>query len=81
VSEFLSTAELAELVDCKPNQRAIMSRWLDDQSWRYVLDRNGRPKVAREYFNKKMGIHDEPAKSKFATGPDFSRLAQGKHGH
>jgi Domain of unknown function (DUF4224) len=75
VNEFLSMDELADLVGCKVNQRAIMARWLDDRRWRYVLDRHERPKVAREFFNKKMGISDEPAKSNLTLGPDLSRFA------
>ncbi|GAA5231799.1 DUF4224 domain-containing protein [Verticiella sediminum] len=55
---YLTASELASLVGCKPNQRSMMSRWLDRNRWRWVPGRDGLPRVAREYHDKKLGITD-----------------------
>lgn len=73
--DHLSANELADLVGCKPNQRKAMTKWLDARGWKYETDRNGVPKVARAYYDRKMGISDVPAKSKYADTPNFQALA------
>jgi hypothetical protein len=72
MSGHLSASELADLVGCKANQRAKMAAWLDKNHWRYVVDSTGLPKVARAYYNRKMGINDEKQQAKYADTPDFS---------
>ncbi|MDN7754077.1 DUF4224 domain-containing protein [Burkholderia gladioli] len=76
MSAYLSASELADLVGCKPNQRATMARWLDRNGWSYVVDIMGLPKVARAYRDQKLGLapDESPAKSRFATEPDFDAL-------
>lgn len=70
----LSADELADLVQCRPNQRSIMARWLDKHGWRWVPGRGGLPRVAREFYNKKMGITDVKA-PKLEQGPDLSAFS------
>lgn len=68
---YLSTSELAELVGCRPNQKSRMIVWLTQQGWAYVIDVTGRPKVARAYHDKKMGIIDPTVQERYAEGPDL----------
>ncbi|HEY5800336.1 MAG TPA: DUF4224 domain-containing protein [Burkholderiaceae bacterium] len=68
---YLSAHELAELVGCKPNQRTIMSRWLDEKHWKYETDKNGLPKVARAFHDKKLGISGDNKAAKLADGPNL----------
>ena len=72
MSNYLSASELADLIGCKPNQRTLMAKWLDKNGWQYVVDRSGLPKVARAYHDRKLGLSEEPAGSKYADTPDFS---------
>jgi hypothetical protein len=71
VSDYLSADELADLVGCRPNQRSVMGKWLSDRRWRFVLDRNQFPKVARSYYRKKLGLEDDGPSQAFATGPNL----------
>ena len=48
-----------------------MAKWLDDNHWRFVTDKNGLPKVAREYYNRKMGITNEIKGTKYADAPNL----------
>ncbi|MPS27600.1 MAG: DUF4224 domain-containing protein [Alcaligenaceae bacterium] len=57
-SNYLTAAELAELVQCQPNQRRIMARWLTAHHWVWAEGRDGLPRVARAYHDKKMGLTD-----------------------
>ncbi len=66
MSGYLSASELAELIGCNPNQRSIMARWLDANGWKWERGRNGLPRVARAYHDKRMGISD--GKAAFAQG-------------
>lgn len=68
---YLSASELAELVDCKPNQRSKMVSWLTSNRWRFEIGASGMPRVARAYHDKKMGISDEPARTKYAEAPNL----------
>ncbi|MEM5311506.1 DUF4224 domain-containing protein [Paraburkholderia sp. JHI869] len=49
MSDYLTTSELADLIGCKLNQRTSMINWLSDNRWKFVIDRNGIPKVARVF--------------------------------
>lgn len=72
MSDYLTAHELADLVDCKPNQRAAMARWLDKNRWRYVVDSNGLPKVARAYHDQKLGLTSvEPKSTRYDAGPNL----------
>ncbi|MFM0058710.1 DUF4224 domain-containing protein [Paraburkholderia phytofirmans] len=71
MSDYLTTQELADLIGCKPNQRALMARWLENNGWPFVIDRNGIPKVACAYHDKKLGLIDEAQSTKYADGPDL----------
>lgn len=72
---YLSASELADLIGCKPNQRSRMMAWLDENRWIYVVDVSGLPKVARAYHDRKMGIAEGPAQSKYAEGPDLNAFS------
>ncbi|KAK43636.1 hypothetical protein BG58_31460 [Caballeronia jiangsuensis] len=56
MNEYLSAFELADLIGCKPNQRSAMAKWLTKNHWHFVVDRNGLPKVARAYHDRKLGL-------------------------
>lgn len=49
---FLSQDEIADLTGLR--QCAAQRRWLDANGWVYQQDVQGRPKVARCYFERKM---------------------------
>ncbi|WP_392395827.1 DUF4224 domain-containing protein [Paraburkholderia caledonica] len=66
---YLLPSEIADLVGRKPNQRKLMTRWSASNGWPYVIDRNGIPKVARAYHDRKLGINTEPASTRFDAGP------------
>jgi hypothetical protein len=72
---YLSAGELAELVGCKSNQRTKMAAWLKTCRWRYEIDANGLPKVARAYHDRKMGISEEKVKEKYADEPNLAAIA------
>ena len=76
LSDYLSADELADLVECKPNQRSKMIAWLSKHRWKYEIGSTGLPRVARAYRDKRMGIVDEPTRSRLRDEPDrdaFSR--------
>ncbi|WP_376787447.1 DUF4224 domain-containing protein [Achromobacter mucicolens] len=83
MNEYLSAADLAELVGCKPNQRAMMARWLNRHGWRYVVDKNGVPRVLRAYRDKKLGAVDGQQKAGLTSGPNrqaFTRVGEDRRG-
>ncbi|MFK4447464.1 hypothetical protein ABH944_007798 [Caballeronia udeis] len=71
MSDYLSAFELADLVGCKPNQRTMMAKWLEENQWPFVIDRNGVPKVARAYHDKKLGISEGDSSTKYDAGPNL----------
>jgi hypothetical protein len=78
---YLSTDELAELVDCKPNQRSKMITWLTSHRWRFEVASTGVPRVARAYHDRKMGITEEKVKTKYADEPNYEAFNKGTHGN
>ncbi|MBN3848189.1 DUF4224 domain-containing protein [Paraburkholderia sp. Ac-20342] len=75
MSDYLTAHELADLVGCKSNQRAAMAHWLKDNHWRFVVDKNGLPKVAREYRDQKLGVSTEKQSTKYDAGPNLQAFA------
>lgn len=71
-SNFLSRDELAELIGCQPTSRACMRRWLEKQGWPFVPDRNGLPKVRRDYYDARMTGCAQPSEPTTATEPNRS---------
>jgi hypothetical protein len=71
MNDHLCASELADLVGCKVNQRARMATWLDKNHWRYAVDSSGLPKVARAYYNRKMGVTEDKMPAKYADTPNF----------
>lgn len=75
-SLYLSAHELADLVECKVNQRSCMIAWLEANQWRFVIDKNGFPKVAWAFHDKKLGISETPQKmGKYAEAPNMQAFA------
>lgn len=68
---YLSADEIAELVDCKPNQRCRMIAWLKNNKWRYEVGSSGVPRVARAYHDRKMGVTEEKIQAKYAEEPNL----------
>ena len=52
-------------------QLALQLQWLDAQRWPYVLNRLGKPKVARAYFEQRMGLRTA-ANDAGASEPDWT---------
>lgn len=75
MSAYLSADELADLIDCKPNQRIKMAAWLKANKWKYEVGTSGLPKVARAYHDRKMGITEEETKSKYADEPNLQAFS------
>lgn len=72
---YLSADELAELVDCKPNQRARMVDWLRERKWKFEIASTGLPRVARAYHDRVMGVTDEPKRQKYADEPNLQAFS------
>ena len=75
MSDYLSASELADLVGCKANQRATMTHWLEENHWRFVVDKNGLPKVARAYRDRKLGISTDTKATKYDDTPNLEAFA------
>jgi hypothetical protein len=45
--------------------------WLDEQRWTYVLNRKGRPRVARAYAEQRLGVTAANDASVHTTQPDW----------
>ncbi|MGF6444353.1 DUF4224 domain-containing protein [Paraburkholderia youngii] len=76
LSDYLTAHELADLIDCKPNQRTAMQRWLKDNRWKFVVDRNGLPKVSRTYRDMKLGVTpDDHTHPKFDAAPNLQAFS------
>ncbi|MGE8616160.1 MAG: DUF4224 domain-containing protein [Achromobacter veterisilvae] len=81
-NEYLSASELAALVQCKPNQRKMMERWLTREGWPYALGKNGVPRVLRAYRDKKLGISDGKQKARLSSAPNreaFTHLGKNRN--
>jgi hypothetical protein len=74
-NDYLSAAELAALIECKPNQRAKMIAWLSANRWRFEVGSSGLPRVARAYHDRKMGISEEKTPAKYAEAPNRSAFS------
>jgi hypothetical protein len=75
MNDYLSAQELAEMIGCKSNQRAAMIHWLEDNHWKFIVDKNGLPKVARAYHDRKLGVSSEPKQSKYDDAPNLQAFA------
>lgn len=72
---YLTANELADLVECKPNQRSKMITWLNSNRWRFEVGSTGLPRVARAYHDRKMGIIETKAPTKHAEEPNLQAFA------
>ena len=59
----LTDEEMADLIGSP--LASLQMKWLDEHRWPYILNRKGRPRVARAVFDKRMGIaaNDEAAQT------------------
>ncbi|MGG1949002.1 DUF4224 domain-containing protein [Trinickia sp. NRRL B-1857] len=71
MSDYLSSYEPADLIGCKHNQRAAMTKWLEQNAWPFVVDRNGLPKVLRTYRDWKLGISEERPDTRYDAQPNL----------
>lgn len=52
--QYLTAPELAELLDCRPNQFALMARRLKAGGWPFEQVKGCCPKVLRAYHDQRM---------------------------
>ncbi len=50
---FLTSEELRELTGFRAAHCQV--RWLERNRWRFALNRRNEPRVARQYFQERMG--------------------------
>lgn len=73
---YLSAAELANLVGCKENSYACMKRWLTKNGWPFMVSISGFPNVGRAFHDAKMaGENTSKGKTKVRVEPNFAALA------
>ncbi|MBG7619365.1 DUF4224 domain-containing protein [Herbaspirillum sp. AP02] len=76
ISEYLSAAELASLIGCRPNSLACMKRWLTKNGWPYVENIRGFPQVWRRYHDARMSGEADLGEVPSRTEPDFAALCR-----
>lgn len=72
---FLTSDELEELTGFKSALGQV--RWLDQNRWRYALTCSKKPRVARDYFQERVGARvGGTAGNQLATTeqPNFAAL-------
>lgn len=85
---YLTAEELAELLDCQPNQFALMARRLKAGGWPFCQIKGCCPKVLRSYHDQRMsGALPTSAPQEAANAPEFTpnraalmALQQSRHG-
>jgi hypothetical protein len=68
---FLSPEELRELTGGAIRRKQI--EWLRRERWRFVLDLEGRPRVDRRYYERRMLMPDQQERAQ-RVEPDFAPL-------
>lgn len=72
----LSPAELQDLTDRQLPSKQIA--WLKENGWKFAISAAGRPKVARTYYDYKLGTREkEPDNDQ---EPDFSHWVNNNGG-
>lgn len=69
-SIYLSATELADLVQCRPNQYSKMATWLSKRNWKFEVGSTGLPRVSRVYHDRMMGISDVVAQLDLSDTPN-----------
>lgn len=74
---FLTPDELQELTGYRAFRAQV--RWLEKNRWRFALTRHAQPKVARDYFNERVGPgvaspFNQVNQAAALEQPDFSAL-------
>ncbi len=73
MSDYLTAAELAEMIGCEANSFACMRRYLKKNGWPFEPNLRGFPKVSRLYHQARMsGKLDKQAENDDFAEPDFS---------
>jgi hypothetical protein len=73
MSAYLTAAELADMIECEPNQYACMRRWLTKHEWPFEVSKRGLPKVSRAYHAARMsGTAGTVMPFDAIVEPDFS---------
>jgi hypothetical protein len=71
-SNYLSATELADLIQCRPNQHSKMASWLLKRNWKFEVGSTGLPRVSRAYHDRKMGISDVVTQFKLSDTPNLN---------
>lgn len=75
MNDYLTAAELADLIGCQPSSRACMCRWLDKGGWPYEINRLGFPRVSRAYRDARLaGAAPATAAATTRIEPNFGAL-------
>ena len=69
---FLSASEVATLTGFKLPHRQV--DWLQRKGWRFEVNRNGRPIVARKYAEKMLGCAADDRNTPSIAQPNFEAL-------
>jgi hypothetical protein len=70
MSLCLERDELATLTGRKQPKRMIA--WLAERGWKFEVGADGLPKVDREYYRQRLGIHEQKR-----SRPRLGNLAHG----
>ncbi|WP_323507265.1 DUF4224 domain-containing protein [Glaciimonas sp. Gout2] len=54
MNTYLTTTQLAALIDCSPTSYTCMKKWLDNNGWPYAVGRIGYPKVSLAYHDARL---------------------------
>jgi hypothetical protein len=72
---YLTAAQLSELTDLKPNQRAAIRRWLIKNNWVFTVSATGFPQVLTRYHDGRMMGEIGASQAKAAEiEPNFGAL-------
>lgn len=68
----LTPDELFNLTDSRIAAKQI--EWLKAHGWPYELSRLQKPKVARAYFDKRLGVVEGSAPARSKTEPNWAAI-------
>jgi hypothetical protein len=79
---YLTAADLADLIGCKPNQFARMRRWLVAGGWPFEQACGGCPRVLRAYHDERLRGQAQTVQAAAlpANSPNFAALEGLRHG-
>jgi predicted ATP-grasp superfamily ATP-dependent carboligase len=71
---FLSVKQLRALTGRVHKDKIL--EWLKANRWRHVVDSDGMPKVAEEYYRKKMIAANDESFVQSSSEPNFAALVK-----